>query len=256
MEGNSDSMRSFGFIGICPKICRWILALAWVGCTAVSCAQPNECPKPAQCSCPPQSPCPIAGQVQLGQLDPQARERLKSEVTQEIRAELKAQWRQEFEEEMRQAANKPTPEPGEQTVAVQNNQPLPPPQVQPKPLPPTQKIERDSGGLKILRHVFSTQIDHRQPVDEREAFSVSDSTVFCFVEISSSDDEERTITIRFIHSTGMSQSYSLPVGQSPAWRTWSKLNLTKSMTGTWLCEVFNEDGALLASKPFVIVDDR
>ena len=139
--------------------------------------------------------------------------------------------------------------------AVKEPQPPKRPTVKPDALPPTQKIERDAGGMKLLRILLTTGIDHRLPVDERDAFTIEDASVFCFVEISAAEADDRSITIRFTHSTGLAQSYTLPVSQSPAWRTWSKLNLTKSMTGTWLCEVFNEDNVLLASRPFVVVDE-
>ena len=220
-----------------------------MGAMVVSCQQ-NCDAAVEKTSCPPPVACPADNsQVNWNQLDPDSRARLKSELTEEIRNEMRAEWRKEFEQEYRaEALKNPTPVPS-------NTNHLPAPSTTPAPLPPTQKIERDSGGLKILRQAFSTQIQYRQPVDEREAFTIADSAVYCFVEIASSEEEERSITIRFTHSTGLTQSFTLPVSQSPAWRTWSKLNLTKSMTGTWLCEVFNEDGTLLASKPFVIVDE-
>lgn len=206
-------------------------------------------------ACPPSLPSESCegrsvvckGEIHLSQLDAESRARLKGEVEAEIRDEMVAQWRKEWELSLdgvsRTADDKPLDGEGESKDLVK-----------PDLLPPTQEIGRDSGGMKILREVFTTQISHRLPIDDRETFSVSDATVFCFVEISSSSEEERTITIRFTHSTGLSQSYSLPVGQSPAWRTWSKLNLTRSMTGTWLCEVFNEEETLLASKAFVVVE--
>ena len=194
--------------------------------------------------CPPPVTCP-ADQPQQNQIDPDDRESLRAELKAELQAEIRAELRREIELELQnELARKQA-----QSDTVKK------PTAVPAAIPPTQKIEKDSGGLKILRQVFATQIQHRLPVDEREAFTIADASIYCFVEIASSEEDERTITIRFTHSTGLTQSYTLPVSQSPAWRTWSKLNLTKSMTGTWLCEVFNEDGTLLASKPFVIVDE-
>ena len=208
----------------------------------------------SECKCKEESckPCPdtvyCTNKVQLNQLDTASRDRLKSELLSEIKEETRQQWKQEFEAEQTKLA-----------FAAPQNSDNPPekaeyPKVAPEPLPPTQKIERDAGGIKILRISFTTQIVHRLPVDERDAFSVSDASVICFAEISAANAEDRSITIKFTHSTGLTQSYTLPVSQSPAWRTWSKLNLTKAMTGTWLCEIFNEDDVLLASRPFVVVD--
>ena len=216
------------------------------GCLFISCQQncdasvePPKCPPPVTC------PNAQTQQTQLTQLDPDTREKLKAEFKDEFQSEIRAELRRELEQEFQKELDR---------IQTQTNSDKKPNAI-PAAIPPTQKIEKDSGGLKILRQVFSTQIQHRLPVDEREAFTIADTSIYCFVEIASAEEIERTITIRFTHSTGLTQSYTLPVSQSPAWRTWSKLNLTKSMTGTWLCEVFNEDGTLLASKPFVIVDE-
>ena len=120
------------------------------------------------------------------------------------------------------------------------------------PVQHAQLMERDADGIKVLRIVLASNVIRRLPVDERDRFSVTDASVFCYAEVSVPREEERNLTFRFTHSTGLSQSYQLPVNQSPAWRTWSKLNLTKSMTGSWTCEIFNEDQVLLASHAFVV----
>ncbi len=211
------------------------------------CSQKAECPR-HECPACPVNQIAAQNHVQLSQLDAESRERLKEEILSEIKDEMKAEWIKEFEQEVAKTKAETKPE-----IIESDPKPQKPIAV-PAHLPPTQKIERDAGGMKILRHTFATRIDHRLPADERDAFSISDGSVYCYVEISAADEEDRMITIKFTHSTGLAQSYSLPVSQSPAWRTWSKLNLTKSMTGTWLCEIFNEDNVLLASRPFVVVD--
>ncbi len=228
-----------------------------------SCSQ--SCPEPTPCPA-----CPLC-HVPRPKLDAETREHLKREVMEEIHAEYLAQWKREWEEAQPQAdaladqlaacekalngdvektdvhvAHADTQEQRESNHAmVRKRRP-------PIDLPPTQPIEKDERGLKIMRQAFSTQIVRRLPVDEREAFRIEDGSVFCFVEVASNEENERRITLKFTHSTGLTQSYELPIGQSPAWRTWSKLNLTSSMTGAWLCEVFNEEGVLLASKSFVV----
>ncbi|MBQ1926552.1 MAG: hypothetical protein II180_10610, partial [Proteobacteria bacterium] len=100
--------------------------------------------------------------VTLSQLDPASRERLRAEVLEEIREETRAQWLAEFRESQPITdSEEPDPEPIRPLVR-ENPAPARP------LLPPTQKIERDAGGMKILRHTFSTAIDHRLPIDERE----------------------------------------------------------------------------------------
>lgn len=214
---------------------------------AMGCQNP---PSPPQKECSPCPKAPDCSRLQISQLDSGTRERLKQELLAELKEETRAQWQREFELEKQE-----TLPPPQHFQAVKEPQPPKRPTVKPDALPPTQKIERDAGGMKLLRILLTTGIDHRLPVDERDAFTIEDASVFCFVEISAAEADDRSITIRFTHSTGLAQSYTLPVSQSPAWRTWSKLNLTKSMTGTWLCEVFNEDNVLLASRPFVVVDE-
>lgn len=231
------------------RFIREVYILSGFAVILTSCGGSLSCDQ-VDCHCPENDKIVMPEKIQLSQLDAASRDRLKSEVLSEIKEEMRAEWLKEFEASHKLAHKDKEPEP---VAADVKNVPVVP-KAAPAPLPPTQKIERDAGGMKILRHVLTTSVVHRLPVDEREAFSVSESSVYCFVEISAADVEDRMITIKFTHSTGLSQSYSLPVSQSPAWRTWSKLNLTKSMTGTWLCEVFNEDNVLLASSPFVVVD--
>ncbi len=245
MAHRTEDMVARKHFAVLSGVCLSIL-LAMINITA-GCQNPSV---PAPHECPPCSKAPDCSRLQISQLDTATRERLKQELLSELKEETRAQWQREFELEHKES----TPPP-QQFQAVKEPTPAKLPAVKPDALPPTQKIERDAGGMKLLRILFTTGIDHRLPIDERDAFTIEDASVFCFVEISAADAEDRSITIRFTHSTGLAQSYTLPVSQSPAWRTWSKLNLTKSMTGTWLCEVFNEDNVLLASRPFVVVDE-
>ena len=216
------------------------------------------------CSCPECPQCAPLPTCQWSDLDAQTREHLKQELADALKDEMRARWHQDFEAESRakweaEYAKSPSSSASKETAFREKNEDSQAldhelDRIKPDPLPPTQALEEDVGGMEITRHIFTTRVEHRLPVSDRESFSISDGAVFCYVEISSPEERDRMITIRFIHSTGLSQSYTLPVSQSPSWRTWTKLNLTRSMTGTWLCEVFNEDHALLASRPFVVVD--
>ena len=220
---------------------------AWISCES-NCPQAHPCPPAIKCD---------FSTVTLSQLDATSRDRLKKEVQEEIQDDLKAQWKREWlaEAEREKAlAQKDAQDTENEKRTKEDIKPVRTPRKS-RPtveLEPTQPIEKDDRGMKVMRQAFATSIVRRLPVDERDAFTIEDASVFCFVEISSNDENERYITIKFTHSTGLTQSYELPIGQSPAWRTWSKLNLTQSMTGAWLCEVFNEDGVLLASKPFTV----
>lgn len=223
------------------KITCVLAALCVVSCKSDCDACQNQvCPDVE----PQVQKCPVPEKLSWDQVSDEDREKLRNSLIAEIKSEMREAWIKEFEADQAKLAEAKAAEEAAKKI----------PTAKPAKLPPTQKIERDPGGMKILRQVFTTQIVRRLPQDDREAFSVSDATVNCFVEIMSASEEERMITIRFTHSTGLTQSYTLPVGQSPAWRTWSKLNLTRAMTGTWLCEVFNEEGTLLASRAFVVVE--
>ncbi len=241
------------FLGCFQQLIQHGLLVSTLLCSSValfSCAQ--ECPQSTPCrTC---EVCDLSN-VPLSRLDVDARERLKNEVLTEVRDDLRAQWKREFMEEMAKAHPDQKAGVEKQTeVAAEQAEP----QRQHRRSRPSvefhsaQPIEKDERGLKVVRQALATGIVRRLPVDERDSFTIEDASIFCFAELSSNDENERYVTLKFIHSTGLSQSYELAVGQSPAWRTWSKLNLTQSMTGAWLCEVYNEDGVLLASKPFTV----
>ena len=245
MAHQREDMTAYKHFAVVNGICLSILMVLFI--VIMGCQNPSP---PSTETCAPCPKTPDCSRLQISQLDSATRERLKQELLAELKEETRAQWQREFELENRESHPAP-----QHFQAVKEPQPPKLPTVKPDALPPTQKIERDAGGMKLLRILLTTGIDHRLPVDERDAFTIEDASVVCFVEISAAEADDRSITIRFTHSTGLAQSYTLPVSQSPAWRTWSKLNLTKSMTGTWLCEVFNEDNVLLASRPFVVVDE-
>lgn len=223
--------------------------IAWVLCLVLLSQACNDQP----CVCP-ESTVSDASQPQSltwESLDAETRGRIKTEVENSLRESLRAEYERECENRLKEANAcnaKEANQPNVNAIAPSETEMR-------SPLPPTQNIERDANGLKVLRIVLSTSVVKRLPVDARDLFEIDDGSIFCFVEISVPQEEERRVTVRFTHATGLSQSYELPVNQSPAWRTWSKLNLTRSMTGSWLCEVFNEDGVLLDSKPFEVVSD-
>lgn len=224
----------------------WLMVLAL--CLSILSQACNDQP----CICP-ELPVSDASQPQpltWEALDDETRSRIKTEVENALRESLRAEYQQECENRLKEA----NPYNAKEANPPKANAATPDTEMS-SPLPPTQNIERDANGLKVLRIVLSTSVVKRLPVDARDLFEIDDGSIFCFVEISAPQEEERRVTVRFTHATGLSQSYELPVNQSPAWRTWSKLNLTRSMTGSWLCEVFNEDGVLLDSKPFEVVSD-
>lgn len=228
-----NSLRIMRLRGLCRKM--GVMAVMMFPALCLSCERHDDC------RCPEKADAPCAHtDIALDQLDAATLARLKQEVAQALKEEAFVRWRHEFEMGMQ--------------TAVSPNANAAAPSVEPSRLPPTQAVERDPDGLKIQKITLSGAVVKRLPVDERDVFSISDTRVFCFVEIAAPRAQERTVTIRFTHSTGLTQSYDLPVNQSPAWRTWSKLNLTRAMTGTWLCEVFNEDDVLLASRSFVVVE--
>ena len=215
---------------VIPLVC---LCTVLFACQSGHCVPCDTAP-PAESEAPTCPPVPEI--ASLDDLDAATRARFRSELEREIRHEMMAQWRQEFNREIEASAEALFQKPAKADSPVQH----------------AQLMERDADGIKVLRIVLASNVIRRLPVDERDRFSVTDASVFCYAEVSVPREEERNLTFRFTHSTGLSQSYQLPVNQSPAWRTWSKLNLTKSMTGSWTCEIFNEDQVLLASHAFVV----
>ncbi len=113
-------------------------------------------------------------------------------------------------------------------------------------------VDRDPDGLKVNTHVIAAQIDMRLPLGVDNTFDVGVASVYCYVEIANVYQPDRELTLRWVHSSGVTQTYQLNIGQSPAWRTWSKLNLTRAMVGLWQCEIYNESGTMLSTIPFKI----
>ncbi|MFA5624361.1 MAG: DUF2914 domain-containing protein [Bradymonadales bacterium] len=195
----------------------------------------------------------------------QLREELREQLIAELRPQIEAEILQERDtlnkdESELNVADTSLPiekqhvsEEGENFEKVQDEQEF---LVNMQLLAPSGNIEKDDRGLKILRITMALGVERRQPIDERKVFKISDGAIFCYLEVASVYDDERMLTLRWTHTSGISQSYDLAIGQSPAWRTWSKLNLTQSMRGNWTCEVFNEDGVLLASSAFFVRSER
>lgn len=197
--------------------------------------------------------------VRFDDLDEASKARLRAEAEVEVRAKIEAQVRTECESKYRAALLAAQSEGGvvgvEGIHGIGGEGAVGKEGVEGADLDAGMiEGERDAEGLRIMRLLLATDVVRRLPVDARDVFTLEDGSIFCYVEISAPKEEPRAITLRFTHATGLTQSYELPINQSPAWRTWSKLNLTRSMTGRWSCEIFNEDGVRLAHRAFEVVN--
>lgn len=244
----SDNSKHFNIL----RCCRLGLCVCVYLCIPLACesaqSQTQQSPPPA---------CEAIAQKERAALREQIRQELREEIRAELRQELiaelspgiRAQIAAEYEQKHEVAQEF---EQNETTESLSPEAQIEDEQQEIKLIPPSGNVEKDEHGLKILRIALSSGVERRQPTDERQIFKISDGAIFCFIEVASVYEDERLLTLRWTHTSGISQSYEMPIGQSPAWRTWSKLNLTQAMVGSWNCEIFNEDGILLASASFYV----
>ncbi len=200
----------------------------------------------------------------LTELEPILRERIAADLKASLKAELREEMLVRIGTEV-QAVRRSNQSDGDPTLAHGT---LTPPRSgdaqaraaaeattpEHRALQPPQTRERDNQGLIVPLHVIATTVVQRRPEGVAEAFSVKDGTLYCFVEATNLAGPERVLTVRWVHNSGITQTYELSIGRSAIWRTWAKLNLTSAMAGQWRCDVFNESGQLLSSAAFIVCE--
>ena len=100
--------------------------------------------------------------------------------------------------------------------------------------------------LVIRDFVLAHDIQQREPAGAVDSFRAGDGNAVAFARIWNGGPPT---TIRFVWRYGDMIRADVPVtvGTSPAWRTWSTVNLT---TGTWHVALVDAGGAVLAERAF------
>lgn len=110
----------------------------------------------------------------------------------------------------------------------------------------------DDQGLKFLQHVVGTAIDDRQPVGVGEDFPENTEKIYCYIEVDNAEGPRREVTVIWYQRGVELRRYALPIGKSPAWRTWARMSLGPGRQGGWRCDVTNEQGTVISRARFVV----
>lgn len=104
--------------------------------------------------------------------------------------------------------------------------------------------------IELARFVFARSVDSRKPVGEAERFASDGARVYAYLEVANRGAPQR-LTVTWKRGRRI-QRYTLPVGKSPRWRTWSYLRATKAMRGSWTVTVRDGSGSQLGEKTVTI----
>jgi hypothetical protein len=91
-------------------------------------------------------------------------------------------------------------------------------------------------------------VQDRQPMGVDSVFSSDVGQVYCFTQLTSSQDTTEISHVWFYNDKQMAK-VDLTMG-AKSWRTWSSKRIMPSWTGNWRVEVQAASGAGIASKSF------
>ena len=111
-----------------------------------------------------------------------------------------------------------------------------------QPRPPQER------GLRVIRHVITTGVVNREPIDAATVFPPSVGILYYFTEFQGAAgptpihhvwyyQDERVLEIPLIVEAGH-------------WRTWSRKEIRENRIGTWKVEAVDRDGRVLSSQTF------
>jgi Protein of unknown function (DUF2914) len=105
-------------------------------------------------------------------------------------------------------------------------------------------------GLAVDEVVFSTAIKARSPAGAADTFPSDIYSVYCFTRLSGTRSPS---SIKHVwYRGGVQQGVVALTVKSLPWRTWSEMEMRKEWKGDWRVDVVASDGAVLASKHFLL----
>ena len=102
----------------------------------------------------------------------------------------------------------------------------------------------------VVRSVFTTAIDNREPVDQVGQLTNDNTAVKFFTEVRGM--EGHAITHRWEKEGEVKAEVTFNVGGN-RWRVWSSKNLQPEWLGNWQVSVIDEGGNLLAQESFAYI---
>ena len=112
------------------------------------------------------------------------------------------------------------------------------------------RAQSEAGDLKITEMAVTTKIVKGNPIDS--VWRISSSSVkalYCFTRIAAPEDTDTKIKQIWYLNDEVVGEYELPVKGS-RWRTYSKKEVEKGVSGQWRCEARDSEGKLLKSVSF------
>lgn len=95
----------------------------------------------------------------------------------------------------------------------------------------------------VVRSVFTTGIDAREPLDKLDELDTRHRSVYYFTELR--DMSGQTATHRWEHDGKVMAEVAFQVN-GPRWRVWSKKTLVPGWTGQWTVSVLNGAGEVIS----------
>jgi len=111
--------------------------------------------------------------------------------------------------------------------------------------------QESPASVEIRELEVGTEIQDRELVGESERFSVSDGQVFAWMNARNSGEPSEVTVIWSLDGRERSR-YTAKIGQSPRWRTWSRITLRDRSRGAWTVTVLDQSGETLATASFQV----
>jgi hypothetical protein len=106
--------------------------------------------------------------------------------------------------------------------------------------------------MEVIRIAVATDIAEREPVGVNNIFKSSLDKLYCFTEITT-DRAPTGVVHVWLHEGKKMAEVPLKAGAGH-WRTYSSKELIPPWTGGWRVEVYSDEGILLESIEFIILE--
>lgn len=104
---------------------------------------------------------------------------------------------------------------------------------------------------QLIDLAVATRIADRQPEEAGDSFPASVGQLYCWAAVKNSGEPtEVTIIWRFGDSVVTEKSVS--IGTSSRWRSWTRQRINEKNTGSWSCEVVDQNKESLGKATFTV----
>ncbi len=138
-----------------------------------------------------------------------------------------------------------------------SDDPAPPspttPEPQPKPTPASGTTTPGDADFTVVDFGVGTGVAGRELQGRATRFTTDVGTLHAWVKIKN-DGSPRQIDMIWRKQGVETFRYSLDIGKSPSWRTWSKKTVAKTDSAPWSVQIVSKSGEVLAERSFTIDD--